>query len=112
LPRRAFLRLGPRLYQTSTCLGLRAREPTVAQRWLFLRKVCRASHALQEPQFCRPICQRQAQTLHIGMAVPKQPFDFRYLPAATFDSRRLLPALCRDLLEGPAIRLELGLVAA
>jgi hypothetical protein len=94
---------------TSTFPPSRERVQTVAQRGLFVRNVLSATRALKKPQLPGPICKRQAQPFHIGMARPQQSFDFRKLPAAAFDSP--LPPFDSDLLERAPVAFQSCLLA-
>jgi hypothetical protein len=57
----------------------------------------------------RAIRKGQAKPLDIRLPGPKQPLDFRNLPAAAINS--LLPPLNRDLLEGAALAVQRRLLA-
>jgi hypothetical protein len=65
----------------------------------------------QQPQFPRPIGQRQAQPLEVRMACPNLCFDGRDLLAATIDSRGLLTTLRCHVLEGSPVTVEHWLLA-
>ena len=67
---------------------------------------------LQQPQLRRPVRQRQAEPLEVLVASPDLGFDFRDLPAAAFHSYGHLLALGGNLVEGPAVAVELGLLPA
>jgi hypothetical protein len=64
----------------------------------------------QDPQFRRPVRQREGQALQIRMASPDLKFRFRNFPAATLDSYgRVLPFF-RDLIERSPVAVERGLL--
>ena len=55
--------------------------------------------AQQDSQLGRPVHQRQAQPLQVGVPGSELSFDGRNLLAALRDSCRILPAFRRNLLE-------------
>src|ERR1051326_2719628 len=61
---------------------------------------------LQQPQLRRPVCQRAAPSLEVGMPGSYLGFGGGNLRAATSDSRSLLPALLRYLVEAASIAIE------
>jgi hypothetical protein len=65
----------------------------------------------ENPQLGPPIRQRQAQSLDIGIAGEKLRLDRCDLAAAAFHSRGNLDTLGFDLLEGPAIAVQRGLLS-
>jgi hypothetical protein len=57
-----------------------------------------------------PVRQRQAQALKIRMPIAQQCLDVRDLAVAARDSRHLLQSFAGNLIEGPTIANEHGLL--
>jgi hypothetical protein len=67
---------------------------------------------LDQPQFRTSVREREAQPREVRVAGPDLQLDFRDLPAATFDSCGDGHPFGFDFVEGPAIALEAGFLAA
>jgi hypothetical protein len=59
-----------------------------------------------QPQFPRPVRERQAQTLQVRMPGPDSCFDFRDFAAATGDSCSRSDPLLGDFRERPAVSIQ------